>query len=350
MSPAGELLLAVLKTPESVADLSLRDWSRLIPLARHALVLRRIAHQIEARGLLHQVPSVVQPHLHAAWAETRQDERIIRWEVRQIGRALRGIAGPVVLLKGAAYLSAGLSIAGGRRCRDVDILLPKDQLPEAERALLDHGWQPADLSQRDDRYFRSWLHELPALEHRVRQTLIDVHHSILPSTDALRVDSTELLRAARPLDGGPFFVLCPEDMVIHSAVHLFRNGDFHHGLRDLLDMDGLLREFSAEEDFWTRLVRRVDQFGLREPCFFALSCVSRLYDTPLPAEVQEELIAWRPGNTKAAVLGRLIDRALWPRELDRLQLSRAMAAWLLAHWPLPRWRAMASPLFWTKRF
>ena len=40
-------------------------------------------------------------------------------------------------------------------------------------------------------------------------------------------------------------VLSKPDMVLHSATHLFRNGDFSIGLRDLCDFDWLVREFGV---------------------------------------------------------------------------------------------------------
>ena len=45
-----------------------------------------------------------------------------------------------------------------------------------------------------------------------------------------------LLARARPLGDSGFHVLAPEDMVLHSAVHLYQEGELDHGMRDLLDL------------------------------------------------------------------------------------------------------------------
>ena len=50
-----------------------------------------------------------------------------------------------------------------------------------------------------------------------------------------------------------FAVLAPEDMVLHSATHLFNEGEFDRGLRDLNDLDLLLREFGAAAELRPRL-------------------------------------------------------------------------------------------------
>ena len=73
----------------------------------------------------------------------------------------------------------------------------------------------------------------------------------------LKPDSAKLLAASRPVAGEPRLrVLAPVDMVLHSATHLFCNEDVGNSLRDLVDLDNLLREFAREEDFWTRLTVR----------------------------------------------------------------------------------------------
>ena len=65
------------------------------------------------------------------------------------------------------------------------------------------------------------MHELPPMRHMVRQTVIDVHHAILPETARLKPDSAKLRAAALPLGGRKgLLVFSPADMVLHSATHL----------------------------------------------------------------------------------------------------------------------------------
>jgi hypothetical protein len=105
-----------------------------------------------------------------------------------------------------------------------------------------HGWSSAKTSAYDQRYYRRWMHELPPLKHNSRQTVLDVHHAILPTTARLKPDSRKLLAAATPIAGRPdLAVLSPVDMVLHSAAHLFCNEDVGNSLRDLVDLDCLLR-------------------------------------------------------------------------------------------------------------
>src|SRR6476469_4270169 len=91
----------------------------------------------------------------------------------------------------------------------------------------------------DQRYYRTWMHELPPMQHVKRGSVIDVHHTIVPPTSGTRLNAAALFDAATPLpEASPFLVLAPPDMVIHSATHLFNNEDMAHGLRDLTDKIG----------------------------------------------------------------------------------------------------------------
>ena len=99
------------------------------------------------------------------------------------------------------------------------------------------------------------MHELPALQHVHRSSVIDLHHTIAPPLSRIPVDAQKLISVARPTEGTRFFVLAPGDMLLHSALHLLQEGDFSHGMRDLLDIDALLREFGSEFELLAFLAR-----------------------------------------------------------------------------------------------
>ena len=120
-----------------------------------------------------------------------------------------------------------------------------------------HGWASMHLDKYDQRYYRTWMHELPPMRHVKRLTVIDVHHAIVPETAAIRPDPGKLCAAACPVEKEQgICVLAPVDMVLHSAVHLFHDGEFENGLRDLIDIQRLLNHFGHTPSFWDSLVER----------------------------------------------------------------------------------------------
>ncbi|ANM32230.1 hypothetical protein ABI59_12345 [Acidobacteria bacterium Mor1] len=318
-------MLRALLDPQSVAEFEPADWNRLLPTARAAGLLPRLANLLGEAPQGTPLPGKVRDHLRGATNMAAQHERIVRWEVDRVLHALAGLGIDVVLLKGAAYLMAGLPASRGRLVSDVDIMVPKARIEQVEQALLEEGWEATKLDPYDQRYYRQWMHELPPLQHGARQSSLDVHHTILPESGRLHPDPEKLFASARPLELPGLRVLCPEDMVLHSAAHLFQDGDLAGGLRDLCDLDALMRDFAAGDgEFWERLARRAVEMDLSRPAFYALRHTSRILATPVPGGLLEQSAAWGPPAPVRALMDRLVDRALLG-DLDRAS-SRSQAA------------------------
>jgi hypothetical protein len=346
---ADHLIYRVLREPQRLAGLSLREWDTVLRQARRHRLHGRIAALARDLNLLRSLPGPVQPHLEAALILGERHERSALWEVKRVAKALEDVATPIVLLKGAAYTMLGLDTARGRIFGDVDILVYEEALDHCEASLKIHGWEIDEDNAFDEAYFRKWMHELPPMKHQVRHTLLDVHHSILPRTFRTMHNPRLLIDNSRPVMGEHIRVLAPVDMVLHAATHLFISSDFHHAIRDLADLDSLVRQFGEAPDFWNGLISRADELNLRTPCFCGIRYVQRYFGTPVPDGVRETLSQWRPGRLGLNILDMLIMQALDPGPVHEGKRRRDLALLLLSHWPIPSVRAMITPLFWIKR-
>ena len=330
------LLVAALTAPQALANWNLQDWELLVRQARRADLLARLAVRLDELGLFDQVPSAPRAHLTASRQVWRAQEAAVRREVEQICKALARAGVEAILLKGAAYLFADLPAACGRLYSDVDLLVPRESLPAVEAALMLHGWTTTHSHPYDQRYYREWMHELPPLQHATRATVIDVHHAILPPTARLKPDSAKLWSMSRPVPGIPQLRLpAPVDMVLHSASHLFFNEEFSHGLRDLTDIDSLLRHFAAQPSFWERLTARAVELDLARPLYYALRYASRILATPIPPAVMHAADAGRPPALLRYVMDQLFSRALppdHPSTADTLTPFARGALYVRAHW------------------
>lgn len=260
-------LLRLMDDPAAVETLSVGDWSRLLPVARQARLLGRLAEDLRAAGVLRAVPEGPLRHLNGALRTVAAHHRDVRAEARHVMEALADLPEPVVFLKGAAYVLADLPAARGRMFTDTDIMVPAAALDRAEALLALEGWMPGKTDAYDILYYRRWMHQVPPLVHIKRETVLDLHHTLVPPTARIALDPAVILEAARPLPGlAGAFILAPADMVLHSAAHLFNEGMFNNALRDLSDMDRLLRHFSVTEpDFWSTLTARATCLDLKAP-------------------------------------------------------------------------------------
>jgi hypothetical protein len=233
------------------------------------------------------------------------------WEAEMARRALAPLGVPVVLLKGTAYAAAGLPPAPGRSIGDLDILVPRGALPRVEQALLAGGWEWVKEDAYDDLYYRRWMHELPPLIHRERDRMIDVHHTILPLTAKPKPDAEALIADSVALATG-LRVLAPADMIVHAAAHLIADGDLAGGLRNLWDIDRLLRGFAArDEGFFAVLQARAERHGLWRAVHRAARLANDLYATPIPE-------SWRVWDSADPLFrARLLARDGWGRPTRR---------------------------------
>ena len=339
MNPLGhDRVIAVLRDPHRLATLSLADWDLLIRQGRSADLLARIAWLADAAGVLGSVPPAPRAHLEAARTLALAQHAEVRREVAHVCRAVASLEVPVLLLKGAAYVHADLPAALGRTFSDVDILVPRSRLAEVEAALMLGGWATTHHDPYDQRYYRQWMHELPPLQHIRRQTVLDVHHAILPDTARLKPDAGLLLGAAVPLpnaSAGPLRVLAPADMVLHSMTHLFHNEEMSRGLRDLSDLDRLLRHFGAAPGFWDELVARSHQLGLTRPLYYGLRQAHGILGTPVPPGALAATGRGGPGPGLRAWMDGIWSRALRSPHAsagDRWVPASLFLLYLRAHW------------------
>jgi hypothetical protein len=330
----ARLLVRALRETSSVAQLTERDWTSLVAIARAESLIGSLAYRLEGQDLPRKVTLI----LEDARLDAEQARRQALWEAEMARRALAPTAVPVILLKGTAYAAAGLSPGVGRSIGDLDILVPRESLDAVQQALLGAGWEWVKEDAYDDLYYRRWMHELPPLIHRERDRMIDVHHTILPLTARPKPDAAAMIAESIELEGG-LRILAPADMIVHAATHLFADGDLAGGLRNLWDIDRLLRAFPGQDpDFWSVLKERAERHGLYGAVTRAARLASQLYATPIPD-------GWRAGGALDPLYRRrLLARNGWGQATRR---PLRFAFYVRSHW-LRMPPLMLARHLWTK--
>ncbi len=341
------LLVAALRVPATTRALDANGWTALLTMARAEQLIGTLAYRLSAEP----VPDAIAHIISDARINAEHQRRTALWEAECARRALAGCAGKVVLMKGTAYVAAGLKAGEGRHIGDLDIMVAREDLPQVEALLLGKGgWEWVKEDAYDDAYYRDHMHELPPMIHKERDRMIDVHHTILPLTagptpDAVGMlgEALELSRknavSAEPVEARShttsrtstgsaltdgLCVLSPNDMVIHCATHLIADGDLAGGLRNLWDMHCLLTEFSqADENFWVALQSRATHHGLWQAVHTATRLAHQLYGTDIPD-------SWNiRGNADWQFIHRLTARDGWGRQTRKIT---RLIFYIRSHW------------------
>lgn len=324
---SSTLLVATLRDPGRAETLDAAGWIALLAAARAEQLIGSLAWRID--GLT--IPDAARRVLAEARAAAEQGRVAALWEAEMAHRALAATGMPMVLLKGTAFVAAGLLAGQGRQIGDLDILVPRDRIDEAECALLSAGWEWVKPDPYDDAYYRRWMHELPPLIHRERDRMIDVHHTILPLTARITPDAAALIESRIDLGSG-LTVLPPEGMIVHAAAHLFADGDLQGGLRNLWDIRCLIEEFD-QSDFREKLMACAWHHGLRAEVARALRLSAALFGDGAALTLIDRLY-----------VRRLLARDGWGQPTRKLT---ELAFYLRGHW-LRMPPLMLAQHLWTK--
>jgi len=328
-------LSLALSSSLNLEQVSCSDWDLIIRQARASNLLCKLYFLLKQRGVVDRLPMEVSRHLQASQFLGANLCRSVFREVDYINAALKSIDLPVVLLKGAAYVVRGAEAGNGRLFSDIDILVEKKHLEKAEESLKHHGWFNNDYDEYNEKYYRTWMHEIPALTHIKRDSVLDVHHAITPPTSNIKSNTGKLICNLESIEGMEnVFTLSSVDLILHSAVHLFQDGEFDHGFRDLVDLDSLIREFSEQDEiFWERLTNRSVELGFQRPIYYAIKYAKLFLNTPIPHAWLQRIEKGRP--TFPTLMDFFFGRALMPAHStcdDRFTSFARWALYIRAHY------------------
>ena len=333
--------LRALREPQLTLDWDLAKWQHAVRLSRRLRLLGRLAEGIDSAGLLASMPEPASRRLTAELRFSRWRINALNWVLERLVAVLCDAPYPLVLLKGAAYIGQDLQIAAGRLPSDADILVPREHVCDAQGRLIRAGWSEIDLDEHDRRYYHEWSHEVPPMRHPLHTLELDLHHNILPPVAHTNVDADLMLARLRPSKWPRWQVLHPLDQVLHTASHLFHDSDARDRLRDLVDLDGLLRHFGDEPSFWAELPGRAEELGLTEPLALACHFSARWLQTPMPQEALDRIESLGPTRWHRAWLQPLLASVLTPTDPDRAPgIGQNVAAQLL----LARYHFRRMPL------
>ncbi|MFN0182026.1 MAG: nucleotidyltransferase family protein [Gemmatimonadales bacterium] len=267
---------------EAIPAPSQTDWAALLSDAgTHQL--RGLTYRLVADGpFATEAPAEVLGKLHEAYTGTAYRNALLFRQTRQLVKPLvdRGI--PVILLKGLHLARFVYPEPALRNMADVDIMVPRSSLAEAERAMLELGFGP--VPRPDLEAFCAESNHLAKL-FKDGAPVVEVHWTIERPTAPFPIDLDGLWSRSRAveLEGVPVRVLSPEDLVLHLVLHC----SYHHrfdrsAFKALVDLDTVIRRSDPRLD-WTVLAERARQWRATSYLYTTLRAVTEVIGSPVPA-------------------------------------------------------------------
>jgi hypothetical protein len=234
-------------------------------------------------------PADVRERLRALYVRNAFRNAILLREAAQAVESLAQAGIPTMLLKGV-YLAGFLYEEPAlRSMADIDIMVPRARLAEAERIFLARGYGP--VPRPDLEAFCTWSNHLAALEKPDAEA-IEVHYDIERPTSPFRIDTEALWARARTVrvNGVQAWALSDEDLLLHLCMH----ASYHHrfdraALKGLLDVATLLSRRGQSLD-WNRVVTTANEWGAGSFVYCTLMLAGSILRAEVPPRAMTELV------------------------------------------------------------
>ena len=285
---AQDLVLGHLRGESPSCSLTTRQWNCLAEhAARHRI--RGIAYRLLEDGpCAAAVPAEVKEQLRRAYLETAVFNAHLFQQTSRITRKLiaRGI--DVMLLKGMHLARFVYAEPALRSMADVDLMVRRDRLADAERVFVEEGFGPIPRPDIEERC--RWSNHLDKLV-KEGAPVVEVHWTIERPRGPFPIDIDGLWSRSRPasLEGAPVRLLAPEDLLLHLILHC----SYHHrfdrsALKGLVDIHTVVVRNPSSFD-WTSLIDRSIEWKASGFGYTTLRLAREILGTPVPPAVFDSL-------------------------------------------------------------
>jgi hypothetical protein len=283
------------------------DWERFYQfieenrLAPHFSVL--------AKSLPIALPDEVKQKLKYARYQNLLYGDQCKIQVHQVLAALKEAGIQVIVLKGWAVIQWLYDGDHGQRyCDDIDILVPKKSVTQAEELLKQMGYSGMGATESDFYYRYNSARAYQKTDLKLKpwgQFSIGFHWGLLhyPNYDEKQIDTDELFYRAIPIHvaGVQVLELSFEDQLIYTCAHL----SLHHRNSDTLlnyyEVATIIHRLGEQRN-WQIVVNQAIDWHLIGQLKYVLDQVAQLWSQVIPVE----LGIWLK-NVKISLKDRLID-------------------------------------------
>ena len=257
------------------------DWERVAQTAEFHGLSPLLLRTLRAAGI--SLPSDVATKMEHWNAATVRQNLYLTSELLRVHGALKERGIETIPLKGPALASQIYGDLGLRPFSDIDLLVRREQRPEAESAIKELGYEPEFAIPPEHR--ERWLrHQCELTFRRSGTTRLELHWDIAHPHFALDSGVEHFWSRLSTVRIGDVVLpnLSPQDLLFTLIVHGTRHAWSH--MMWLVDVAELLRRRPAVdwEDFW----RNANARGAARMMATGLVLVRKVFGVPVPEAEQ----------------------------------------------------------------
>jgi hypothetical protein len=299
---------------------------RAVQLGMGPLFLQHLRERGEAAAA---PPEIVRDLERTQFAQALYNTRALADLGRVVG-ALRAAGLRPVVLKGAALAGRCYDPVALRAISDLDLLLPAGELERADEVLRGLGYRQSCPPGWEE-FYAQHHHRAPYLPPRGHPRL-EIHVGLLDPRWRQQPDIEVMIARAveMPFGGAAGWALAPEDQLVHACLHLAVSGRFLRGMKDLADIDLLLRRPGGLDV--GAILAAAERPGIGRALHYAFALARELFDTPLEPRLAEALRVYRLPFLEDRALRRLARAGVVSIPETGEAVGLATSQWLVSVW------------------
>jgi len=246
----------------------------------------------------------------------------------------------VIVLKGAALAETVYGNIALRPMEDIDLLVKKEDLPNAEKTMSDLGYifqgDESPEWYRENHFHISYIHP-------ERTIPVEIHWHIGRKSHPSKIAITEIgiikgwweRAQSVEVSGKKALVLCPDDLIFHLSLHFLKHRFMSESFKGTFTSGGALIQLSdivqtlkyyREEINWARLKFEAEKYGVTSLIYSTLYIAEELMGScnVISSDIQNEFT----GKDSDKELVKLIKKRILIREENTMPASffRLLAA------------------------
>jgi hypothetical protein len=313
LSPEWKLLFACGKANLTEENLQLiarsstrthLDWEQVAAASYAHGIAPLIFHRLRRSGVADDLPPVATDALRNSYYVNAARNALLYDELRRVLLAFRGKGIDVIVLKGAALAATVYRDRALRPMSDIDLLVRKERLEDAETSLVEMGYVLGEHAMTKE---SRQVHDYHLLYTKSAAVNVEVHWHIARPEAPFRIDIDGLWERAEPasLAGVEALSLSVEDLLLHLCQHMHKH-NLVGGIRPLCDIAHVVAHYENALD-WMELRTRSSQWRIYPYVYLALYLAKELVDARVPSDF---LAGFEPAGFNRAVIEWAKERLL----------------------------------------
>ncbi|NOG84541.1 MAG: nucleotidyltransferase family protein [Planctomycetes bacterium] len=271
------------------------NWDEILASASWHGIGPLLYNSLKSFQKTDSIPVEFMGKVKAAYYDTVARNMCLYAELERILEAFDNGGIEVIILKGAALAQTVYGDIGLRPMSDIDLLVKKQALPDAERILYGAGYflderETSGWYQRNRHHHMNYIHQEKSVPVEIHWHIANkIHPSRIRDFDNEMIAEWRRGAMAVKISGRPVRILSPEDCIFHLCLHFLKHryqnryqgfgaGFTSRGaLIQIHDIYQTIKHFS-DQISWHRLRDRAEKYQIANPVFMTLCIVKKIME------------------------------------------------------------------------